>query len=143
MQTLYSEKDLQDLGGQLRRRFLVVGLAAALFLAVAVWSFIRRIEWLSVAGTILCGFVLVFGIDLFCLPLIRYRSLVASALRGRKHTETFEYGETEPDLSRVDGISCRSILVLGEADKHGTRAHKRFGRARRGRDRATRGDGTG
>ena len=124
MHDLYSEKDLQDLGGQIRRRFLVVGILAALCLAVVVWSFIRRIEWLSVAGTILCGFIAVFGVDLFCLPLIRYRALVNSALHGRKHTETFEFSETEPDLSRVDGISCRSILVLGEADKHGVREQR-------------------
>ncbi len=124
MQTLYSKQDLQDLGGQLRRRFILIGVLAALCLAVVVWSFVRRIEWLSIAATALCGAIAIFGIDMFCLPLIRYRRLLVSALRGRTHTETFEFSAAEPDLSLVDGISCRSIVVLGLADKHGTREQR-------------------
>lgn len=124
MQSLFSEKDLQDLNSRIRRRFIVIGAVMALFLAAAVWSFLRRIEWLTVASVVLCGAAAIFGIDLFCLPLIRYRRLVSSALTGRTHTETFEYGGTESELSMVDGISCRSIIVLGSADKHGSREQR-------------------
>lgn len=124
MHSLFSEKDFQDLSGRIRRRFIVIGVLMALCLAVAVWSFTRRIEWVTVAAVVLCGAVAIFGIDLFCLPLIRYRRLVSSALTGRTHTETFEYSGAEPDLSMVDGISCRSIIVLGSADKHGSREQR-------------------
>ena len=121
MQSLFSEKDLQDLNGRIRRRFLVIGALMALCLAAAVFAFIRRIEWLTIVAVVLCGAVAIFGIDLFCLPLIRYRRLVSSALTGRTHTETFEYSGTESALSMVDGVSCRSLIVLGDADKHGSR----------------------
>ena len=126
MHRLFSEKDLQDLNSRIRRRFIVIGLLMALCLAATVWSFTQRIEWLSVVTVVLCGSIAIFGIDMFCLPLIRYRRLVSSALSGRTHTETFEYNGTESDLSLVDGISCRSIFVLGDADKHGTREQRLY-----------------
>ena len=43
MQSLFSEKDLQDLNSRIRRRFIVIGAVMALFLAAAVWSFLQRI----------------------------------------------------------------------------------------------------
>ena len=32
-----------------------------------------------------------------------------------------EYVRTEPDVSSVDGVSCLSLIFLGDADKHGSR----------------------
>ena len=64
---------------------------------------------------------LIFFIEMFCRPLLDYRKLVVSSLSGRSHDRVMEYVRTEPDTSSVDGVSCISLIFLGDADKHGSR----------------------
>ena len=124
MQELYSEKDLQQLSGRLKKRYLVLGLILAVLLAAFIVSMIIRVEWLSIVLLILFCSTAVFVIEMFCLPLHRYKKLITSALTGRTHTETLEYSEAEADTSVVDGVLCRGLIFLGNPDKHGTREQR-------------------
>ena len=129
MMDLYTMDMLSALNRQLKRRWLVLGAAAAVLLAVFVWSLASRgdaqketeLQVISTAALVLLGFFAVFWIDLFCMPLLRYRNLVRSALVNRNVTKSMEFVRTEPDLSMVDGVSCRSLIFLGDPDKHGAR----------------------
>ena len=121
MNDLYSEKDFQQLCDQLKKRYILLGVILAVLLAVFVYSFVIRLQWLSVVSFILFFAILVFFIEMFCLPLRRYRKLLASAIAGRTHPETLEYKSTEADTSVVDGVLCRGLIFLGEPDKHGAR----------------------
>ena len=126
MRELYSEKDLERINAQLKKRYLALGAALAVILAFVVWSFTLRIEWLSVVTAALFFAVGFFVIDLFCRPLLRYRSLVTSALNGRTHIGTFEFDRVEEDPSQIDGVTCRGLIFLGEADKHGIREQRYY-----------------
>ena len=124
MNDLYSEKDYQQISAQLKKRYILLGVVLAVFLAVFVFSMTVRMEWLSVVSAILLFSAAVFVIDLFCLPLHRYKKLIASALTGRTHIETLEYKETEAETSVVDGVLCHGLIFLGQPDKHGTREQR-------------------
>ena len=124
MHELYSEKDLQLISGQLKKRYLVLGAVLAALLAAFIASMIVRTEWLSIALFILAGAAAAFVIELFCVPLHRYKKLILSALTGRTHTEALEYKETEAETSLVDGVRCRGMIFLGDPDKHGTREQR-------------------
>ena len=124
MTDLYSEKDLQKISGQLKKRYLLLCCVLAVFLAVFVVSLIYRIEWLSMLSVILFFSVAVFVINMFCRPLTRYAKLIQSALTGRTHIEAFEYEKTEADTSVVEGVLCRGLIFLGAPDKHGTREQR-------------------
>ena len=126
MTDLYSEKDLLSVSSQLKKRYLVLGFLLAVILAVIVYSWIIRVEWLSVASIVLFGAVMVFVIDLFCMPLHRYKKLLVSALSGRTHTETLEFSEVEKEPSFVDGVACQGLIFLGQPDKHGTREQRYY-----------------
>ena len=121
MQLLYSDQSLLAIHRKLRRRLIVLYIVLAVLLAVFVYAMIVRIEWLAMVAASVAGCFAIFWVDMFCLPLIKYRRLVRSALSGRTHTETLEFDHVEPDLSVVDGVPCRSLIFLGEPDKHGTR----------------------
>ena len=121
MKDLYTAEMLESLNGRLKKRWILVGIVSALLLAGFVWSAAVRVEWLSVVLVVLIGGFLVFYIEMFCRPLLDYRKLVVSALAGRSHDRDMEYVRTEPDSSSVDGVSCRSLIFLGDADKHGSR----------------------
>ena len=121
MTELYSEKDIQLISQQLKKRYTVIGVVLALLLALIIVSLVIRIQWLTMTAVFLFGAFAVFSIDLFCLPLHRYRKLLVSAVSGRTHVGTFEYKQAEGEVSMVDGVSCRSLIFLGEPDKHGSR----------------------
>ncbi len=121
MQELYSENSLKSLDQQLKRRLYLLGAVSAALLLSVIWSLTVRIEWLTVALLLLLGMILIFCLDLFCRPLWMYKRLVRNALHGRTHTESFIFDHFEPDLSVVDGVRFRSLVFLGEPDKHGTR----------------------
>ena len=121
MKELYSAEMLASLSGKLKKRWILVGVISALLLAAFVWSVVIRVEWLSIVLLALLDVFLIFFIEMFCRPLLDYRKLVVSALSGRSHDRVMEYVRTDPDLSRVDGVSCISLIFLGDADKHGSR----------------------
>jgi hypothetical protein len=124
MNDLYSEKDVEAISTQLKKRYLVIGCIMAVFLAVFIYSMVIRAEWLSVLSLALFFAVAVFAISLFTVPLHRYKKLMISALTGRSHTESLEYKETEPEDSVVDGVLCVGLIFLGSPDKHGTREQR-------------------
>ena len=126
MKELYCNKDLLDISSQLKKRYIILGCVLLVFLALIVWSSVIRLEWLTMVNVFLFFAVAVFVIDLFCLPLHRYKKLIVSALTGRTHTETLEFEQVEEDVSVVDGVACRGLLFLGEPDKHGTREQRYY-----------------
>ena len=124
MKDLYSEKDLLEISGQLKKRYLLLGCGLAVLLALIIWSLIIRAEWFTMVSLFLFCAVTVFVIDMFCLPLHRYKKLINAALTGRSHTETLEYKEAESETSVVDGVTCVGLIFLGAPDKHGTREQR-------------------
>ena len=121
MKELYRQEDFIALQSQLKKRLILLLIGCVLLLAVAIWSLSARMEWLTMASFILLGAAAIFVLELLCRPISQYKKLVHSALHGRSHTETLEFARVEPDLSLVDGVSCRSLVFLGEPDKHGER----------------------
>ena len=124
MRDLYSENDLLQISAQLKKRYFLLGAFLLIPLALFVWSLVIRLEWLTMVSVFLFFAAAVFVVDLFCLPLHRYKKLLSSALTGRSHTETLEYKETEADPYVVDGVTCQGLIFLGQPDKHGTREQR-------------------
>ena len=121
MQALYSDQSYLDVHQKLHRRLAVLYTVLSLLLAVFIFAMVTRTEWLAMVSLCVAGCFAVFFAEMFCIPLVRYRRLIRSALHGRSHTRTMEFVRVEPDVSSVDGIPCRSLIFLGEPDKHGTR----------------------
>ena len=121
MQELYTADMLSALRAQRKKRLLLLGIFSLVLLGLIVWSFLARVQVLSVALLMLLGFAAIFVLEMLCRPIRLYERLIEAALSGRSHTETMIFDHLEPDASLVDGISCRSLVFLGEADKHGTR----------------------
>ncbi len=128
VRNLYSEADLQSVRGSLKKRLIVLGVAAGIVFAVFVYSLIIddhkefRPEWLSLVSGLLCAAVLIFGWDVFCRPLHAYAKHIDSALHGRSHDIVLEFDHVDEDVSVVSGIPCLTVFFLGEADKHGERS---------------------
>ena len=121
MQDLYSPEIFSATRKKLRNRLGLLALVGAACLAVFIWAMVNRNEWPAIVSLSLFCFFTIFFVDLFCLPVARYKALVSSALTGRTHTAVMTFVRIEPDLSMIDGVPCRGLIFLGEPDKHGTR----------------------
>jgi hypothetical protein len=121
MQELYTDQSYLDIHRQLNRRFALMAAVLAVFFGLFLWAMIARIQWLAMVSACVGGCFAVFFTGLFCMPLVRYRRLVRAALSGRNHEKTMEFVRVEPDPSVVDGVACRSLIFLGDPDKHGSR----------------------
>ena len=121
MPVLYSKDTCNPVNQKLKLRLIIVVSVTVLLLAVFVWAVIARIEWLAMLSATLAGCFAIFFTDMLCMPLVRYRRMVNNALTGRSREKTLEFARLEPDLSTVDGVPCRSLIFLGDPDKHGSR----------------------
>ena len=121
MQSLYSQDSYTRIDRQLKNRLIILFAVLAIALGLFIYAMIARTEWLAMASVCVAGCFAVFFADMFCAPLVRYRRLVRSAVSGRSHEQTMEFARLEPDTSVVDGVPCRSLIFLGEPDKHGSR----------------------
>ena len=121
MPVLYSEHTCDPVNRSLKLRLIILVSVTVALLAVFVFALAARIESLAMVSATLAGCFAVFFTDMFCMPLVRYRRMVNNALTGRRRDKTMEFARLEPDLSSVDGVSCRSLIFLGDPDKHGSR----------------------
>ncbi len=137
MTELYTNEKLSALNSQLNRRWLVLAAVSAACLGVLTWTMLVWGNWhelentfplssdalkaVSIAAAIVGGFFAVFWIEMFCRPLLQHRKLMRSAMTGRTHTRSMEFVRAESGSSLVEGVSCRSLIFLGDPDKHGTR----------------------
>ena len=121
MPVLYSEHTCDPVNRSLKLRLIILVSVTVALLAVFVFALAARIESLAMLSATLAGCFAVFFTDMFCMPLVRYRRMVNNALTGRRRDKTMEFARLEPDLSSVDGVSCRSLIFLGDPDKHGSR----------------------
>ncbi len=121
MRALYNDQSSQLICAKLNRRMLILWVVTALLLGVFVSAMIVRIEWLAMVSFCMAGCFAVFFSQMFCAPLMRYRRLINAALHGRHHTKDLEFARLEPDVSVVEGVPCRTLVFLGDPDKHGSR----------------------
>ena len=121
MPALYSEHTCDPINRQLKNRLTLLIVLEVILLGVFVWAMISRIQWLAITAALLAGCFGIFFIDLFCMPLFRYRRMVRNAMSGRQREKEMEFARLEPDVSVVDGVPCRSLIFLGDPDKHGSR----------------------
>ena len=121
MELLYSDQSFRSVDRRLKWRVAVLCAVCTVLLGVFLAMMIIRNNWAAVAAAAAAGFFAIFFTDLLCMPLVRYRRLIRSALSGRSHEKTLEFDHTEPDTSSVEGVTCRSLIFLGDPDKHGSR----------------------
>ena len=121
MQNLYTEETYQAVDRQLKGRTALLFAVLAVLAGVFVWAVIARVQWAAMVFACLAECFAIFWADLLCAPLWRYRRMIHTALHGRSHEKEMEFVRQEEDRTAVDGVPCRSLVFLGDADKHGDR----------------------
>jgi len=128
MQSLYTEQNLSDLRGQIRRRvFILLGVAlfsAGLVLLTLIMDNRRdhRPEVWTTLAVIFAGASVIFIYDLMIRPLTAYARHMDASLHGRVHEASVIFDRVDgEEISLVDGVRFYSLVFLGDPDKHGDR----------------------
>ena len=73
---MYSEKDLNEINGKIRKNWLVLGPILALLLAAYVYGLAGRVKWLAMAAGPLLFVAACYGFLAYLWPNMRYRGFL-------------------------------------------------------------------
>lgn len=107
--SLYSQQDYDAILKQIRRRKHLIALPCYLLLIVLFFSLAVRMQWITIACTILMGVIFIAGSDLLIRPLNSYRDMLHNALYGRVHEVKLPFAALSAKVNLVDGVPCRAL----------------------------------
>ncbi len=108
---LYNEADYSAITVQMRKRWQIVGIPCVILAAVLVVSLCVRLEWLTVACTLIIGVMLIAGYDLFIKPLRCYALHLKNCLHGRTRECELPLIRLSENIDLVDGVRFHQLLV--------------------------------
>ena len=108
--TIYTEADYHAILRQQKKRWIILAIPCVLLLAVLVVSLIIRLEWLTVAATIIAGVLLIAGYDLAIKPLHCYQLHLKNCLYGRTRECDLPFLSLSESIDVVEGVRCRQLL---------------------------------
>lgn len=120
---LYSQADFDANKADKKREMHSALLLALPFLAMAVAAFVLRVEWLCIAGGILCGAVLILRYDLRIGPAIHYGRFLREIHSGLTRKTPGTLVRVSDDLVYQDHVYSREVTlnIYEDMDEEGER----------------------
>ena len=126
MQTpLYTEAELQSIREQQKKRWKVLFFPCAVLLTVILFSFILRVQWLSVAATIALGVLLIAGRDLAIKPLASYERHLKNCLKSPTRECELPFLSLSEAVVVLEGVPFRELLCT-DTDSRGRMYERSF-----------------
>ncbi len=108
---MYTEQDYADIRGQIKRRWMAIGIPALLLLAAVIVSFIFRIKWLTIALSLVLGAGCIFCYGLLLFPVIAYGRHLDEVLHGRVRSTTGAFKEMESQTVLREGVRYSPMMI--------------------------------
>lgn len=114
---MYTQKDIDSIQGQLRKRIILWLVPAVLLLAGIIYSYTLRLEWLSGVLTALLMAMLVFAMTLSILPVKQYRDFLRNAVHGRNREETLVFDLIQSETVIREGVRFYPVTMRADTIK--------------------------
>ncbi len=108
---MYTQEHVIALSQQKKKRMLLSGSALIVPLGLLIYSLFIRLEWLTIASSIVFFGLLVLFWDLYVGPVARYLRFVQNAATGRGIATTGRFKRWTEGISQRKGVSYRSFLI--------------------------------
>ena len=102
---MYKHSDIGDIKAQLIKRILAWAIPAFALTGLVVFSFAKRVQWLSSLLCALLGCMALFALGLYILPLFRYERFLTLALNGRQRRSVMLLKSMDAGKVIRDGVS--------------------------------------
>ncbi len=112
---MYQEVDYQENRTQFKKRLTFFLIVFLLGLALAIVSFILRIQWLTLGATILFGVILLFMYSFYVYPVKAYGKHLNYVLYGKqRNTKGYIVAFDEEEVVR-EGVTYYPLVInVGE-----------------------------
>ncbi len=107
---IYSDADLTAIIQQQKKRWFILLLPCAALSIVLIASLFVRLQWLTIASTILIGVLLIAGYDLFIKPLHCYEIHLNDCLHGHTRECKLPFIRLSENIDLVDGVQYRQLI---------------------------------
>lgn len=114
---MYTEQDLTAIRAQQKKRWGLLALPCLILVGVIVYSLTVRIQWLTIAATLLLGALFIFFFEMTIRPLHRYEIHLYNCLHGRTRELDCAYHSIDLDVSVVDGVKYYAMTLLQPDEK--------------------------
>ena len=120
---LYAQADFDANQKDKQREVCIALLCALPFLITAIAAFVLRIEWLCIAGAILCGAIIILRYDLRIGPAIHYGRFLREMHSGLTKKTLGTLVRVSEDLVYQDHVFSHEITVniYEDMDEEGER----------------------
>ena len=108
---MYTEQDYTDICNQLKRRWLALGIPAAVLFVAVIVSFVFRIKWLTIALSVALGAFCIFSYGMLLSPVIAYRRHLDEVLHGKVRSTTGAFKEMESQPVMRDGVKYYPMTI--------------------------------
>ncbi len=123
--TMYTQADLQSIHQQQSKRWKVLLLPCAMLLTAILFSFVLRLQWLSVSATIALGVLLIAGRDLAIKPLACYEKHLKTCLQSATRECELPFISLSGTVVVLDGVAFRELLCR-DTDTRGHTCERNF-----------------
>lgn len=110
MSTIYTEADYTAITQQYKKRWLLLAIPCVLLLGALIYSLCVRLEWLTIAATLLIGAILIAGYDFAIKPVYCYQRHLKHCLHGRTSECELPFIRLSENVDVVDGVRYRQLL---------------------------------
>ena len=114
---MYTQDDIDALGKQIRKRVLVWLIPEIMLLAVIVFSFTRRMEWLTGLSLALLSMLLMFSLSMSIFPVKRYQRFLYNAVKGRNREDLVHYTSTGTETVYREGVRFYPVTMRADTLK--------------------------
>ena len=114
---MYSEKDMAEINGRIRRNWLALGPVLALLLAAYIYGLAARVKWVAMAAGPLLFVAACYGVLAYLWPNTRYRRFLRDMQAGLSRDVSgtiLSVGETR---EMQDGAWVLPVRVALDADE--------------------------
>ena len=116
---MYSERDMQEINGRIRKNWLVLAPILVVLLAAYVYGLEASVRWVSMAAGALLVVAACYGLLAYLVPNYRYRGFLIDMAQGLSRDVKGTVVEIADAAEFQDGamvLPVRVLLASGEAE---------------------------
>ncbi|MBE5773886.1 MAG: hypothetical protein E7337_08120 [Clostridiales bacterium] len=108
---MYTEKDVAQISGKIKKNVIVLTAVAAVFIAVFVASLIIGIEWLAMLMGAVIFVTIAYGLTAYIIPNARYLGFLKEMKRGLSREMRGNIVEISEQEEMQDGVRVYPVRI--------------------------------
>ena len=114
---MYSERDMQEINGRIRKNWLVLVPILAVLLAAYVYGLETSVQWVSMVAGALLVVAACYGLLAYLMPNYRYKGFLIDMAQGLSRDVKGTVVEIGDKAELQDGAMVLPVRVLLDSDE--------------------------